>query len=120
MDLIQRRGWQIGSLVALIAAVVVSIAAALIILASRAQFINMFANMGKELPVITNFALAPASLLVLPALAVFLVAKEFLPIEPRTKAIVNLIGLAVAMSLQAVYVMALFAPMHAMMESVSQ
>jgi len=119
MDLIQRRGWQIGSFVALIAAVVVSVPAALGILVTRAQFIDIFSKMGKELPVFTKLVLEPAFLLLLPGLAMFLVIKEFLPIEPRTKAIVNLIGLAAAMSLQAIYVMALFMPMFGMIADTS-
>jgi len=117
MDAIQRRGWQIGSLVVLIAAGIVSIPGTLGILVARGRFIDIFANMGQELPVLTKFVLASPVLLVLPGLAVFLVVKECLPINPMAKMIVNLFGLAAAISFVAIYVIALFLPMMATMQS---
>lgn len=113
------KGWiRVTSRIALLVVIAYAAYVQFCIMRDSDSFQRLYMDFGIVLPQVTIFFLGPVAKIILPALAVVAIAKEFLP-WPRLTLLTNMIVLGLVMLVHALFHRAMFDPLHDIITRVS-
>ncbi len=90
------------------------------VLRTRGQFVKIFADFKTELPLVTHVVQSAPFVWLVGTLFALNVAKEFLPVTRKTKAVCSTIAILAVLVLGALYLTSIFLPLTVLIEKLSR